>query len=95
KVPNLHESASIAEDGTINLSVSNLSASEAYEVQSILVETKVSDVSAMILTQETAAHNTFEDPDHVCAKPFTDFKVTEKGIDFTIPACSVVQFAIR
>lgn len=95
KVPNLHESASIAEDGTINLSVSNLSASEAYEVQSILVETKVSDVSAMILTQETAAHNTFEDPDHVCAKPFTDFKVTEKEIDFTIPACSVVQFAIR
>ncbi len=95
KVPNLHESASIQADGTINLSVSNLSLDEAYDVDGILVETDIEDVKAEILTGAMDAHNTFEAPDVVKAEAFTAFKVTEKGVQFTIPPCSIVQFTIK
>ncbi|MGI6093982.1 MAG: alpha-N-arabinofuranosidase [Lachnospiraceae bacterium] len=95
KVPCLSESASIAEDGSMNLTVVNLSAEESYEVKSILVETQVHEVEAEILTDKIDAYNTFEEGETVKAEPFTDYTITEKGVSFTIPPCSVLQFTIR
>ena len=95
KVPALHESASIAEDGTINLSVSNLSATDSYEIETILVETEVKEVEAEILTGEIGAYNTFDNPEVVKSAKFEDYKITEKGISFKIPACSVVCFKVK
>ncbi|MCX7658860.1 MAG: hypothetical protein N2Z57_09315 [Oscillospiraceae bacterium] len=41
------------------------------------------------------AHNTFDKPDVVKPVQFKDFKVTEKGIDFKIPPCSVISLTIE
>ena len=94
-VPNLHESASIQEDGTINLSVSNLSSDTSYEVDSIIVETEVKEVKAEILSGATDAYNTFDRPEQIKAECYDNYEVTGKGIRFTIPACSIVQFTVK
>lgn len=95
RVPNLHESASVSEDGVIYLSVSNLSVDESYEVESFIVDTQVTKVAATILTGEMGAYNTFEHPETVKPAEFTNFTVTDQGIRFQIPACSVIQFCIQ
>lgn len=95
RVPNLHESASVSGDGSINLSVTNLSATESYPIESMIIDTKISKVSAVILSNEMDAHNTFEKPDTVAAKAFTDFTKTDCGLDFTIPPCSILQFKLE
>ena len=94
KVPQLYESASISDDGTINLSVTNLSATDEAEVETILVETKVNQVEAEILTGPWNAFNTFENPETVKSAPFTDYTITEKGLTFKLPPCPVVALRL-
>lgn len=58
-------------------------------------ECKPSEVTAKILTNEMHAYNTFENPENVKQEDFTAFTVTDKGICFTMPACSVIQFRVK
>ncbi|WP_099203857.1 alpha-N-arabinofuranosidase [Scatolibacter rhodanostii] len=95
EIPNLHESVSVSEEGILNLSICNLSATESFEVQSILVETNISEITASILTEEPHAYNTFDKPETVEEQPFTDFIIQENKICFSIPACSIIQFAVK
>lgn len=95
KVKNLHESASIDADGKLNITINNLSITDAYEVNGTLLGMDVKSVKAEILTNDMCAFNTFENPDVVHTVEFTDFKVTESGIDFKIPACSVLHFTVE
>ncbi len=94
-VCNLHESASISDDGTVNITVTNLSCTDDYPVEAELIGINKDNITATILTDKKDAYNTFENPDVVAPKEFKDFKVTDKGIDFTAPACSVILFTIK
>ena len=49
----------------------------------------------MIVTEEMHAKNTFEEADKVCVKEFSDVQITEKGLKFTIPACSVLHVTVK
>ena len=39
--------------------------------------------------------NTFEDAEKVTVKPFDTVRMTETGLNMTLPACSVVEVTIR
>ncbi len=95
KVPNLCESASIDKDGIINITIANLSADESYKVETILCEAAAADVKGTILTGEIHAHNSFDKPNSVKTSEFNGAKITEKGIEFEIPACSVIKLAVK
>lgn len=95
KIPNLHESCSIDENGRITVTVANLSTKDSYDIDGIIVDTKINKATGTILTNEMGAHNTFDKPDVVKPAQFKDFKVTEKGIDFKIPPCSVISLTIE
>lgn len=95
RVPNLQESASIDETGTMTITINNLSVSDSEPVDISFAECKPSSVTASILTQKMDAYNTFENPDTVKEEAFTAFQVTEKGISFVMPACSVIQFRVK
>ena len=41
------------------------------------------------------SHNTFDQPNNVSTTDFNDYKVTEEGIQFVIPACSVLHFTVE
>ncbi|WMJ85606.1 alpha-N-arabinofuranosidase [Anaerocolumna sp. MB42-C2] len=94
KVPNLSESASVDPDGRLHITLNNLSVSQSYNINSILVDRKVNGVKAEILTNKMDAYNTFENPDKVHTEEFTEFKLTEGGLDFVIPPCSIIHFEI-
>ena len=94
KVPNLQESVSVTENGNIIVTIANLSVTESYPVDVMFAEKKVSSVKAAILSGKMDAYNTFEEPETVKEEAFEDVKITDKGVSFTIPACSVVSLEI-
>jgi len=94
KVPNLHESVSVQEDGTINVTIANLSATDSYPVDILFAEKKPTCVKGMILTQKFNAYNTFDEPENVKEKAFEDAVLTDRGVSLTIPASSVISLEI-
>ena len=94
-VPNLHESASIDENGRVIITINNLSITEDYKIETELIGKKPTKVISNILTNEMTAHNTFDNPNAVDIKEFNEFIITETGINFTIPKCSVVRFIVE
>lgn len=94
-VPNLYESTSIDSEGRINITINNLSATDSYDIEGIVLEKDIKSVKASILTNEIQAKNTFDEPDNVKPSEFKDYKITDKGIDFKIPACSIIHLVIE
>jgi len=95
KVPNLHESVSVDAEGIINVTINNLSISDDYDIEGIFVEKDIKAVKAIILTNEMGAYNTFDEPEVVKPEEFKEFTITNKGINFRIPKCSVIHFVIE
>ena len=95
EVPSLQESVSINEEGHLNITITNLALNESYEIDSILTDWNAKDVQATILTGKMDAHNTFENPETVKLADFTDYTVTEQGVRFTIPPCSVLHLEVK
>lgn len=94
KVPNLSESVSLGKDGKIHITLLNLSVQDDYEIEGSLADTVIDSVCGTILTGAMDAHNTFDDPDAVHTDTFTDCKVTDNKLIFTIPACSVLHLEV-
>jgi len=94
-VPNLHESVSIDNSGVMHITIANLSVTQSYPVEGILMGKVIKSVKARILCNRLDAHNTFESPNAVAIEPFDDVKVTKNGLDFTIPACCVMELTVE
>ncbi|HCW54071.1 MAG TPA: alpha-N-arabinofuranosidase [Clostridium sp.] len=94
-VPNLNESVSMDAEGRINITINNLSITDAYDVEGVIIDKKVKSVKAQLLTNDMNAHNTFDNPEAVKPVEFTDYKITDEGINFKIPACSVISFVVE
>ncbi len=94
-LPQLCESASIDENGTIWATVVNTSYEKSAEVRCQVADTSVQSVQAQILTGGIASHNTFDAPQQVQTTDFTDFNVAADGFTAALPPCSVVRFEIR
>lgn len=95
QVPNLNESVSVDAQGRINVTLNNLSISDSYDIEGIFVDREIKSVKATILTNEMGTYNAFNAPEVVKPVEFTNFKITEKGIDFNIPKCSVLHLVIE
>ena len=94
KIPMLSQSASMNEDGTINITLANASDDKDEEVRIITVEHGNGKVEGRILTGEMHDHNTFSDKEKVKCADFTDFKVEADGIVVKVPAMSVINLKI-
>ena len=95
KVRNLSESVSLDQNGRLHITINNLSVTQGYDISSAIVDMKVNKVSAEILTSKMDGHNTFENPEEVGSVEFTNFNLTQEGIDFNIPPCSVIHFVVE
>ena len=95
KVPNLSESVSVDADGVIHITVANLSVDSDYTVDTTLVDYKAKEVKGEIVHGEMADYNTFAEKDKVQLREFTDVKLNENGLIFTIPRCSVLHLAVK
>ena len=95
RVPQISESVSVSADGTVNITLNNLSVSEEAPIEMFLTEMEPSRIEAVVLTGKMNAYNTFEEPDTVKEAAFEAVTVTQRGVSFTIPPCSVVSLEIR
>ena len=95
KVVNLTESVSAGEDGAIHITLTNLSLDEDYLVDTILTDYQVKEVFGEIVHGAMTDMNTFERPDSVRVEAFKDVEITDRGISFTIPRCSVLHLTVK
>lgn len=95
RVPNLNESVSVDADGVIHVTVTNLSLEDSSDVNTFIVDRKISSVRGQIVTGDMHDMNTFENPDCVRVEEFKGVQITENGVGFTIPACSVLHLELR
>lgn len=96
RVPEVTESVSIDKDGITTVTLANLSADDAQDIDISFAEKKDFEVQeATVVTGEIHAHNTFEAPDEVTEEKFTGFKKTDDGLVATLPAASVTMLRIK
>lgn len=95
KVPQLTESVSMDKNGVITITMNNLSITASEEVEVQFTEAGYKVVEAKIVTEKDMhACNTFENPNVVAEKDFTDYSVTENGLKVTMPVNSVVEIRL-
>lgn len=93
--PQLIESASTDENGTIYSTITNTSSSKSAKIKCQIADTKVDSIYAEIIGGECHDKNDFENQDKVKTVNFTDYKKLKDGFTAVIPACSVVKFVIN
>ena len=94
-LPQLSESASMREDGTIVSTIVNTSLTDEAEILCQIADSGVSQVKAEILTGKAHDHNTFDEPGAVSAADFEDLTKTADGFRTVVPPCSVVRFLVK
>lgn len=95
KAPQLVESASLRDDGTIISTIVNTSADISAEIECQIADFKVKQITAEILTGNMGDHNTFEQTVITGATAFANFKETADGFKCVLPPCSIVKFIIK
>ncbi len=93
-IPNLTESVSRAADGSITVTIANLSLDDTYPVETVFAEGTPECVTGTILTGAMDAHNTFDAPETVKTADFSDAKLENGAISFNIPPCSVISLKV-
>jgi len=94
-LPALQESASIAPDGTVYVTLVNPSLDHAREVRVDLQGKEAKAVSARALFGEMEAHNSFDEPDAVADAEYRGFACAPDGLTVTVPSCGIVRLEIR
>lgn len=94
KVPNLTESVSVDENGKIYITITNLSVTDSYEIESDLHGANISAVKGTIVTGKMTDHNTFDNKEVVTTKAFDAIQIKEDKLIYTIPECSVLGIEV-
>ncbi len=92
--PELSESASIDDNGTIYSTITNSNADESREIACQVADFKVSSIKAEVFGGDIDAYNDFG-KEKVATREFTDFKITDDGFVANIPKSSIVKFIIK
>ena len=94
-LPRLTESASVAADGTLHITLSNLDPEHACPIETEIRGRAVRKVTGRVLHGEMHAKNTFDAPEQVVITPFTDAAAEGNRLRFTMPACSVLSLRVE
>lgn len=93
-MPLVHQCASIAEDGTMTVTLCNLSLDKSAEISADILGFKPTSAQGQLLCGNMTDHNTFDEPDKVTPTAFEDIKLSDTGFTVNLPACSVASICI-
>jgi alpha-N-arabinofuranosidase len=93
QISDLHVSASL-KNNEIFITLANLSSDQSRKIELETPGVNAGNISAKILTGGINAHNDFTNPNNVKLADFTNITKTDKGAEFTIPACSVMGITV-
>lgn len=94
QLPNLHQSASVDENGRILVTVANLSLTDAETLELRVPGKEQAKATVRVLTGSMDAHNTFDAPETVDIADWTDFRQENGILTVTVPACSVTAITL-
>ena len=94
-MPMLSESASLDEEGTIHITLCNLSLECAAPIEAEVLGGGYRILDGRLLTGGMDAHNTFDNPDAVRSVPFKDAVLTKNGFAAVLPPVSVASITLR
>lgn len=96
QVPKVTQTASVSSDGTINLTISNVSADQSENVIVTLAGIKSFEVTeSKILTGRIDEYNTFEENNVVTEKDFNGYTLNNNELGIELPPCSIVLLRIK
>ena len=95
ELPQLIESASVDENGTIYSTVANTSADAVAEIKCQIADFEVSEIKAEILCGKPEDYNSFSEKETVKSAEFKDFTVSKDGFTAKLPPCCVVKFIVK
>ena len=93
-IPTISCSASM-KGGRLLISLVNCSASESVALRGTILDESFSTGEGEVLAADPRCENTFEQPNQAVSRAFTDFALTQSGIDLTLPPCSVVTLTLN
>lgn len=93
RIPAISMTASKNDNGSINLTLTNLSANDVHQVEVDIRGQEIRNAGqGQILTaDEVDAINTFDDPDRVTLEEFSDFQLGDNQLTVNLPAKAVVK----
>ena len=95
-LPLVSASAARTQDGSIILSLTNVSLDRRQTLDIALEGVTAKQVSGRILTSKNVADfNTFERPNVVVPQPFSDAKIKKGRLSVTLPAKSIVVLTLK
>ncbi|MBD7913254.1 alpha-L-arabinofuranosidase C-terminal domain-containing protein [Clostridium cibarium] len=94
-LPSISKSVSLDKDNKLHLTMSNCSLLNDYALDINILDYPFGKVSGKLLTEKMTAHNTFENPNKVYPIDFKDYTITDEGIKFIIPKCSVLSLTLE
>jgi alpha-L-arabinofuranosidase len=96
KLPALSASASKDSAGLIHISITNINADKAESVSISIEGAKFKNVSGRILTSaKLQDHNTFDDPEKIKPRAFTETSLKDNVISLRIPPFSVIVLELK
>uniref|UniRef100_UPI004026EE1A alpha-N-arabinofuranosidase n=1 Tax=Eubacterium sp. TaxID=142586 RepID=UPI004026EE1A len=93
--PQLIESASTDENGTIYSTITNTSSAKSAKIKCQIADTRVDSIYAEIISGDCHDKNDFVNQNKVKTVEFIDYKKLKDGFTAVIPACSVVKFVVN
>ena len=96
KLPAVNCSASVDNKGTMHISFCNIDPKSQQRVACTLEKFSPKKASAQILSAKAMnARNTFDAPDAVVPREFSEFRLANKGLEVTLPPMSVVVLEVE
>ena len=96
QVPKITQTASLSNDGTINLTITNVSTDQSENVNVTLAGINSFKVTqARILTGKIDEYNTFENHNVVSEADFNGYTATDGELSIELPPCSIVLLRIE
>ena len=94
-VPEITESVS-EKEGILTITLNHLSTEKEKTLDIEFTGGRTYRVlEARVVTENMQSYNTFENPDQVTEKEFTDYKKAERGLTVTLPPCSVIELRLQ
>ncbi|MEA5016886.1 MAG: alpha-L-arabinofuranosidase C-terminal domain-containing protein [Candidatus Limiplasma sp.] len=95
RVPQLDVTASEDLNGKVHITLVNLSANEAKDIDCFLSGVKGKRIMGRLLSGSMDDRNDFDSPHYVKVHYFKDIILTEEGCRFTIPPCAVMEIIVQ
>ncbi|WP_130837721.1 alpha-N-arabinofuranosidase [Lachnoclostridium sp. Marseille-P6806] len=98
RIPELSQSASQSADGSLVITLVNVSDSRDEEIRILPVEYRASSASGRIVSGEIHEKNSFEDTDAVCVRAMDETQLVlypDGAAAVKLPACSAAEIILR